>query len=78
MSDLSNETTKTKRTTSTLVGAVAVVVLGGAAAAFGVQACAESTPAPTAPGEPLPSGSTSSSAQPPVTPPVPVTVQPVT
>jgi hypothetical protein len=71
MNDASNSKTKPK--SSTLIGALALLVLVGVAATFGVQACAESTP--TTPAVPGASGSTSSSATPPAVPPpvLPVT-----
>lgn len=60
----------TRRTRSLALGALAVVVLGGATSAlFALEACAESsaTPVPAT----APTTTTSSSGKPPATPPLP-------
>lgn len=58
-------------TKSALLGALAVVVLGGATTAlFALEACAENGPAQPIPAT-APTTTTSSSAKPPATPPAP-------
>jgi hypothetical protein len=66
-----------KGTRSLLLGALAVVVLGGATTAlFALEACAENSPAQPIPAT-APNPTTSGSAKPPATPPVPSPTPPL-
>lgn len=75
--DESSRTRPSRTTKSAMLGALAVVVLGGATTAlFALEACAENSPAQPLPAT-APTTTTSSSAKPPATPPAPSPTPPL-